>query len=193
MSADDPGTDGPASGEGDQPEPLGGGQDRPGRAGGGQGRLGEMDDDQLLAALGGVLGSSQPAPSWTVELAKASFGLLAADAELALLTSDSGLATAQSGLRSAAAPRLTVFDTADLSVEIQIEPGARSGSWRLIGQLIPAAVARIQVRQPQAEPFWVDADELGRFAVDQVRDGPLSLLCSRPGMPAAVTQWIAVS
>jgi hypothetical protein len=151
-----------------------------------------MDDDQFLAALGEVLGTSQAPPSWSVELAKASYGLLAADAELAVLTSDSGLATAPSALRSAAAPRLTVFDSADLSVEIQIEPGARVGSWRLIGQLTPAAPARVQVRQPPAEPFWVDADDLGRFAVDELRGGPLSLLCARPGLHAAVTQWIAI-
>jgi hypothetical protein len=204
--------EGPAPGDGDQPGPAGrgqdeparagggqgrpgsegGGQDRAGSAGGGQGRLGEMDDDQLLAALGEVLRSSQAPPSWSVELAKASYGLLAADAELARLTSDSGLATAPSGLRSAAAPRLTVFDAGDLSVEVQIEAGARAGSWRLIGQLNPAAAARIQVRQAQPESFWVDVDDLGRFVVDELRDGPLSLLCARPGRQDAVTEWITI-
>jgi hypothetical protein len=175
-------TNGPTAGEGDRPEPS---RDR-------QNRLGELDDDQLLAALGEVLGTSQAPPNWSVELAKASFDLRTADAELAQLTSDSGLATTQSALRSAAGPRLTVFDAEDLSVEIEIEPGARTGSWRLIGQLIPPAPARIQVRQPRAEPFWVDADELGRFAVDRLRDGPLSLVCTRAGHRPAVTQWIAI-
>jgi hypothetical protein len=173
---------GPTAGEGDQPGPGRGGQDR----------LGELDDEQLLAALGEVLGTSQSPPDWSVELAKASFDLRAADAELALLTSDSGLATAQSALRSAAAPRLTVFDAPDLSVEIQIEPGDRAGSWRLVGQLTPAAPARIQVRQPGTQPFWVDADDLGRFAVDQLTDGPLSLICARAGLRHAVTQWIRI-
>jgi hypothetical protein len=172
----------PPPGYGEQPE----------SARGGQGRLGEFDDDQLLAALGKVLRTSEPAPNWSVELAKASYDLLTADAELALLTSDSGLATAQSALRSAAPPRLTVFDAQDLSVEIVIEPGARVGTWRLIGQLTPAASARIQVRQPRAEPFWVDADNLGRFAVDQLQDGPVSLICIRAGLRSAVTQWIAI-
>lgn len=155
-------------------------------------RLSELDDDQLIAALGELLRASQPPPSWTVELAKASYGLRAVDAELALLTSDSDLAPAQSALRSGEAPRLTVFDGQDLSVEIEIEPGARAGSWRVVGQLTPTAPARIQVRQPSAEPFWVEADDLGRFAVDQLRKGPLSLICTRAGRPPAVTEWITI-
>ena len=172
---------GPTAGDGDQPGP--------GRA---ADRLGELDDEQLLAALGEVLGTSQSPPPWSAELAKASYDLLAVDAELARLTSDSGLATAQSALRSAATPRLTVFEAPDLSVEIQIEPGDRAGSWRLIGQLTPAAPARIQVRQPRTQPVWVDADDLGRFSVDRLRDGPLSLICTRPGLRHAVTQWITI-
>ena len=60
-----------------------------------------------------------------MELAKSSYDLRAVDAELAVLTSDSGLVTAQSAVRSGTAPRLAVFDAADLSVEIEIEPGAR--------------------------------------------------------------------
>lgn len=173
---------GPTAGEGDEQEQA---RVRPDR-------LSELDDDQLLAALGTMLGMSRPRPDWSAELAKASYDLLAADAELALLTSDSSLPAAQSALRSAAAPRLTVFDAPELTVEIQVEPGARAGSWRLIGQLAPAAPARIQVRQPSAGSFWVDADDLGRFAADQVRDGPLSVVCARPGRRPAVTQWIVI-
>jgi hypothetical protein len=173
---------GPTNGEGDQPEPGQSGPDR----------LSELDDDQLMAALGQVLRASRPHPEWSAELAKASYDLLAADAELALLTSDSSLPSAPSALRSAAAPRLTVFDAQDLTVEIQVEAAAGAGSWRLIGQLTPAVPARIQVRQPPAGSFWVDADDRGRFAVDQVRDGPLSLLCTRAGLRPAVTQWIMI-
>ena len=154
--------------------------------------LGRLDDEGLLAALGEMLGSHGSPPGWSVDLAKGSYDLRSVDAELAVLTSDSGLATAQSVMRSGTAPRLAVFDAADLSVEIEIEPGARAGRWRLIGQLIPAAPARVQVRQQGAEPVWVDADDLGRFTVDHLLGGPLSLLCIRDGTRAAVTEWIAI-
>jgi hypothetical protein len=154
--------------------------------------LGRLDDEGLLGALREMLGRYESPPSWSVELAKGSYDLRTVDAELAVLTSDSGLATAQSALRSSTATRLAVFDAADLSVEIEIEPGARADWWRLIGQLTPAAPARIQVLQQQAEPVWVEADDRGRFTVDHIPGGPLSLVCIRDGMPAAVTEWIAI-
>jgi hypothetical protein len=152
--------------------------------------LGGLDDEGLLAALREVL-RDEP-PSWSVELAKSSYGMRTVDAELAALISDSGLTPAQSAVRSASAPRVAVFDATDLSVEIEIEPGARVGTWRLIGQLIPAAPGRIQVRQQSAEPVWIDADDMGRFAVDNLPAGPLSLVCVRDGMRAAVTEWITI-
>jgi hypothetical protein len=154
--------------------------------------LGRLDDEGLLAALREMLGRQESPPNWSVDLAKSSYDLRTVDAELAVLTSDSGLATAQSAVRSGTAPRLAVFDAADLSVEIEIEPGARADWWRLIGQLIPATTARIQVRQQRVEPVWVDADDMGRFTVDQILGGLLSLMCIRDGMPAAVTEWIAI-
>lgn len=171
-------TDDPSAREGDEPAIA----------------LGGLDDEGLLAALRGMLGRYEPPPDWSVELAKSSYDLRAVDAELAVLTSDSGLVTAQSAVRSGAAPRLAVFDAAGLSVEIEIEiePGARAGSWRLIGQLIPPAPARIQVRRQRAEPVWVDADDRGRFTADHLPGGPLSLMCIRDGRPGAVTEWIGI-
>jgi hypothetical protein len=155
--------------------------------------LGALDDEGLLAALREVLGRDEAVPDWSAELAKSSYGLRAVDAELAALTSDSGSATAGSGMRSGTAPRLAVFEAGDLSFEIEIEPSTPAGSWRLVGQLTPASPARIQIRQQGAEPFWVEADELGRFAADHLAGGSLSLMWMREGMRAAVTEWIAIS
>jgi hypothetical protein len=129
------------------------------------------------------------APPWSADLAKASYGLRAVDAELATLTSDSRL-SAGSGMRTAAAPRLAVFDAAGLSVEIEIESTARSGLWRLVGQLTPAGPARIGIRRHDDAVSWTDADDRGRFSADQLPGGPLSLRCERPGQPAAATEWI---
>jgi hypothetical protein len=152
--------------------------------------LGDLDDEGLLAALREVIG--EPVPAWSADLAKASYGLREADAALAALVSDSGLDAASATVRSGAPSRLAVFEAADLSVEIEIELAARAGSWRLTGQLTPAAPARIQVRRQQSEPAWVDADDRGRFAVGHLQAVPLSLLCLRPGLPATATEWIVV-
>ncbi len=151
--------------------------------------LSRLSDEALLAALRQMLA---PAPEWSADLAKASYGLRAADAELAALVSDSGFAATRSGLRSGGVPRLAVFGAGDLTVEIEIEPGTGPDSWRLVGQLTPAAPARIQVRRQRGEPVWVDADELGRFAVDHLASGPLSLLCLRDGARAAATEWMSI-
>jgi hypothetical protein len=150
--------------------------------------LGELDDQELIARLAELLEDAE-APSWSAELAKASYGLRAVDAELATLSSDSGL-TAGSGMRATAAPRLAVFEAAGLSVEIEIEPAARSGLWRLVGQLTPAGPARIGIRRHDGAVSWTDADDRGRFSADQLPGGPLSLRCERPGQPAAATEWI---
>jgi len=152
-----------------------------------------LDDEGLLAALNEMLGQRGAPPRWSIDVAKGSYGLRAIDAELAALTSDSEFAATGSVLRAEGGPRLLVFDTEALSVEIEIEPGNRAERWQLVGQLIPAGPARIQVRRaPPAEPAWVEADELGRFAVDDVASGPLSLICVRPGQPAAATAWITI-
>ena len=150
--------------------------------------LGELDDQELIARLGELLEGAE-APSWSAELAKASYGLRAVDAELAALSSDSGL-TAGPGMRATAAPRLAVFEASGLSVEIEIEPAARSGLWRLVGQLTPAGPARIGIRRHDGAVSWTDADDRGRFSADQLPGGPLSLRCERPGQPAAATEWI---
>jgi hypothetical protein len=176
MSPDDPGLGGPAAD--DQEQAFADAA----RA------LGELDDQELIARLAELLEDAE-APSWSAELAKASYGLRAVDAELATLSSDSGL-TAGSGMRGGAAPRLAVFEAAGLSVEIEIEPAARSGLWRLVGQLTPAGPARIGIRRHDDAVSWTDADDRGRFSADQLPGGPLSLRCERPGQPAAATEWI---
>jgi hypothetical protein len=152
--------------------------------------LSELDDDELLARLAELLGDAK-APSWSAELAKASYGLRAVDAEIATLTSDSRL-SAGAGMRAAAAPWLAVFDAAGLSVEIEIEPAQRPGSWRLVGQLAPAGPARIGIRRHDGAVSWTDADDRGRFSADQLPGGPLSLRCERSGQPVTDTEWIAL-
>ncbi len=152
-----------------------------------------LDDEGLLAALREMLGQQGTASGWSVELAKGSYGLRTIDTELAALTSDSEFSTARSQLRADGGPRLVVFDAESLSVEIEIEPGNRAERWQLIGQLIPAGTARIQLRRGlQAEHAWVDADDRGRFAVADLVSGPLSLICVRQGQPATATAWITI-
>jgi hypothetical protein len=125
--------------------------------------LSKLDDDALLDALRVALGQHDPPPRRSVEMAKAAFGMRSLDAELARLVSDSDLVTGQPALRSGrTSSRVVVFDAADLSVEVEIEPGAQAGSFRLVGLLTPGGIARIGVRQRQGDPVVVETDERGR-------------------------------
>jgi hypothetical protein len=160
------------------------------------GRLSDLDDDQLLAALRAALGAFDPPPSWCVELAKDSFALRTIDAELATLTEDSelvGMALIRSAdVRSGSAPRFAVFDADSLSVEIEVSSGSRAGSWQLVGQLMPPAAADVEVRRPANDYTRVTSDDLGRFVVDQLPAGPLSLAIEVEGSHPVVTEWITV-
>jgi hypothetical protein len=150
-------------------------------------RLSDLDDEQLLAALREML-AAEPPPRPSVDLAKDSFALRIADAELAALVDDSGLALTRAG----DAQRLAVFDSDGLSVEIEVSPGSRPRSWHLIGQLFPATAARIRIRRQPDEQPAVTADDLGRFMIDQLPAGPLSLAIEVDGRRPVVTDWIAV-
>jgi hypothetical protein len=66
-------------------------------------------------------------------------------------------------------------------------------SRRLLGQLVPAGPASIEVRQPSgATARRVEVDDRGRFALDGVAPGPVSLVCHRPGRRAVATTWTTV-
>jgi hypothetical protein len=151
-------------------------------------QLRDLDDEQLIAALREVLMAVDPPPRRCMDLAKDSFALRMVDAELATLVDDARLALTRAG----APPKLTVFDANGLGVEIEVIPGSRPRSWQVIGQLFPPAAARIRIRRQPDEAPEVTADDLGRFMIDQLPAGPLSLAIEVDGRPPVVTDWIAV-
>jgi hypothetical protein len=151
-----------------------------------------LDDETLLAALREMFGPDQEAPGWFVDLAKDTYGLRVTDTELAELMTDSE-AEVSHLLRAEGEPRLLSFEASDLSLEIEVQPGTHTGPSRLIGQLMPAGPARIHVRRAQEQDaVSVEADERGRFACENLVDGPLSLIFERHGHAPAATAWITI-
>jgi hypothetical protein len=137
-------------------------------------------------------------PPYAVELAKLSFGLRTVDAELAALVADSGVDADAVAVRAGEpddGSRLLTFEVGDpaaagqtAAVEVEISGVGRHR--RLLGQLHPPVPATIEVRQPAAPgPRTVDADELGRFLVEEMAAGPFSLTCHRAGLRPVVTAW----
>lgn len=150
--------------------------------------LHELGDEALLERLREMFERRDPVPSWAVEVAKLSLELHAIDAELAELTQDAADELAAVAVRSDGGGRTATFESSDLVIEIEVT--GSGPSLGVVGQLVPATPARIEVRQPRVRRRWVDADELGRFAVDDVRRGPLSLICHRPGFRPTATSWV---
>lgn len=154
----------------------------------------DMDDERLWKLLGTVVRQADPVPPELVEAAKLSFTWRTVDAELAALVADSATEPAGAGrTRGAGAPRLLTFRVRDLTIELQV---TASGELRkLVGQLVPPRAARVEVRH-RGGVTVVDADELGRFRVEAVPAGPLSLRShlagAESGPVVSETEWTVI-
>lgn len=154
----------------------------------------DFDDAVLEEELRRIASHLDPVPPDAVERAIDGFTWRTIGADLAELAFDS-LADMDAGgalVRGAWEPRSLTFRAGDLSIELEVS-GTR-GSFSLIGQLVPAQAATLQVRH-KAGVVTIEADELGRFSTQQVPAGPLSLRClPGPGAarPTVITDWISI-
>jgi hypothetical protein len=150
--------------------------------------MSEPSTDPMFATLRNVIDHADPVPQAVVDAARAAYIWRTIDAELAELTADSAMATA--GVRSTSAPRLLTFEVAGVEVEVEV---AQTGSMRhLSGQLVPVGPAQITVRWSGGTQETT-ADDLGRFAVDRVPAGSVSLAILRTGADQPiVTSWISI-
>jgi hypothetical protein len=148
----------------------------------------DQSQDPLLTALRRVVASADPVPPSVVEAARAAYVWRTIDAELAELTADSAMAAA--GVRSSSAPRLLTFEGTGVEVEVEV---AQTGSTRrLSGQLVPVGPAQITVRW-SGGTSETTADDLGRFAVERIPAGTVSLAILRIGAEhPIVTSWISI-
>lgn len=103
------------------------------------------------------------------------------DAELAELTSPNQLAE----VRSLRTPTLLTFEAPSLTVELEVLEAATGR--RLLGQFVPPVPGQVEVRHG-GRTTTVAADEVGRFSVDDVAEGPVSLLCTA-GSRVVQTDW----
>jgi hypothetical protein len=151
---------------------------------------GSDDDGALVDELRRVVGVADPVPERVLESARGSFSWRTIDAELAALSHDSMLeARGEAVVRSSDAARTLTFEAPDVSVEVEVT--AAGGERRLLGQLVPPQGASIEVRHGGGTAA-VDADELGRFAVDGVAAGPVSLVCRLADARAIATEWLVL-
>lgn len=146
----------------------------------------DLDDDQLLTALKDALSARDAVPDEFIEAAKNAFAWHNIDAELAQLTYDStsGLASAAMATRAdTAAIRELTFTSARLTIELEVAEDS------LLGQIIPAQVATIDIQSRAGSTQAVSSDEVGFFSVEPIPPGPFRLRCQAAGIDV-VTAWV---
>jgi hypothetical protein len=146
------------------------------------------DDDELLAALRQALHSRRAVPPEFVEAGKNAFAWHNVDAELAQLTYDSSylLESAASTRTEAASIRALTFTSARLTIELEVTEDA------VLGQVVPAQVASIEVQPRTGEQMELASDEIGCFSLDPIPDGPFRLHCRTTGGIDVLTGWITL-
>jgi hypothetical protein len=149
-------------------------------------------DNELEARLRMVAARFEPVPAELIRTAVGAFTWRTIDAELAELVFDSVVDDDDAAVvRGTQQARLLSFRSGDLSIEVEV---TATGAHRsLIGQLIPARQAAIEIRHG-GDVAALDADELGRFSAGPLHAGPISLRCSTEGAAGrhVVTDWVSI-
>jgi hypothetical protein len=147
-------------------------------------------DRRLLAEVRTVLEEVDPVPDAVLTSARAALTWLTIDAELAALAEDTALASA--GVRSTGLTRSLTFESDAGVLAFEVSVAGVAGELRqIVGQADrPADLA---VRH-NGDPITVTTDEQGRFRLDGVQAGPVSLHCVFRDTPESpiVTSWIVV-
>lgn len=120
-------------------------------------------DDLLLDELAALLGPQHEPPPEVLHAAREVFTWRTVDADIAALTYDSLLDEAPVGVRAAARPRILTFEAEGLTIEVELD--ATPSGRRLLGQLVPAQAADLELLADGQVVATCVADELGRFVV----------------------------
>lgn len=147
-------------------------------------------DEQLLAELRGIAQQIDPVPPWVTQAAHAAFAWRSADAELAELIYDSILDDRHlAAIRGERDRRQLMFKSTALSIDVEVTCVGHGR--RILGRLTPSQAAPIEIRHT-AGVAAARSDELGRFTVDGLPPGPVSLRCRVGPTNALVidTSWI---
>lgn len=146
---------------------------------------GDETDNALLAELRALAARGDPIPPEAIAAARSAIAWRTMDAELAQLTSDLTSQNQLAEVRSLRTPTLLTFEAPSLTLEVEVlETGAGR---RLLGQLVPPVPGQVEVRH-RGGTTTVAADEVGRFRLDDVAAGPVSLRCSA-GSQVVQTDW----
>ncbi len=155
-----------------------------------------MDDDDfettLLKDLSRLVGRLDPPPLPVTAAAEAAFTWRSFDDDLAQLLTDSAEAGALAGVRAHDRARTLCFATDDVTIELEVSASGTTRS--VIGQIVPAGPATVEVRHPGGATV-TQSDTRGRFTATGVSAGVVSLRLALPGPGAErsiATPWLPI-
>ncbi len=153
----------------------------------------EHDETALEDDLRRAVARFDPVPAELLAAAAEAFTWRTIDAELAGLVFDSLVdSDASSLVRGPAERRLLSFQAGSLSIDLEVTSTASGRG--LVGQLVPARQANVEIRVADSA-VATEADELGRFRAGPLPAGPMSLRCSLVSagpQAAVVTDWVTI-
>ena len=123
------------------------------------------EDERLLAELSAVLDLADPMPDDLTVRTRFALELADLDFEVATWTRDEELV----GVRGTTAPNTITFTGGDLTVMVSLAPASNGN--RFDGWLVPGGPHAIEVRVDGHESTTTNADEGGRFALEDVPKG----------------------
>lgn len=148
-------------------------------------------DDEMTTVLRRIGNETDGVPEHVLAGARAAFAWRTIDAELAALAHDSAVDGALA-VRGQESPRLLSFTAPQITVDVEVtEIGDHR---RLLGQLVPPAATRLEVRHAEGMTP-VEADDLGRFVAEHLPPGPVSIRChlASAERPVVVdTDWLTI-
>ncbi len=144
------------------------------------------DDEAVLTALRQAFRARRAVPPEFFEASKGAFAWRNIDAELAQLTYDStrDCDHARSTRAEAASICALTFASRHLAIALEITGGS------LIGQVLPAQAATIEVQTWTAAEPALSTDEIGCFSIHPLPPVPFRLCCRTAAGLDVRTGWI---
>jgi hypothetical protein len=144
-------------------------------------------DDELIERLRHIAEEIDAPPELVAETARAAFLTRRLDEELAELLRDSDHATSQLVRGEVGGPRVLSFETATVSLELQIEEAA--GRISLSG-VVSGSSGEVTIETTTAEPRTSQIDDGGWFRVEDLPTGALRVHITAADGRAVTTSWI---
>jgi hypothetical protein len=145
-------------------------------------------DDGLLERLRRAGAEADPPPAHVLDAARGAFAWASAEGDLLDLRFDSSVDSAEAATRAGDGPRVLRFASQGCTAELEL---TGEGPWAVVGQVDPAGSGAVELRTSSGE-LRAPLDGIGRFTVDGVPPGPVSLAWSTADGRRLRTAWVGL-